>query len=359
MYQWIITLLCFFFVFSTLTHAKGNQDVQYAFSFPLNQGSPGESMGGHDHMNHKNGSYNHSYLADPFGVIGGHSHHAGGWMISYKYMRMFMKGMRDGTNGLTNSQVISQGYMATPTKMTMEMHMLGLMYAPLDELTLMVMAPYVIKKMDHVRMNGTTFIRESEGIGDIKLTATYFVLNKKLFHLHFNFGISFPTGSIDESFGGARLPYPMQIGSGTFDLLPGITYLGQAGNLDWGLQFKTEIRLGDNKHNYTLGNRYHITFWGAYQWFKLLSTSVRINTLIWENIDGADSQLNPAMIPNADPNKQGGRRMDLLFGTLFYLPFGHIKPRLGIEIGFPIYQSLNGPQLETDWMLTAGIQWPF
>jgi hypothetical protein len=33
--------------------------------------------------------------------------------------------------------------------------------------------------------------------------------------------------------------------------------------------------------------------------------------------------------------------------------------KLAIEGGFPVYQSLDGPQLETDWLITAGLQWTF
>jgi len=42
--------------------------------------------------------------------------------------------------------------------------------------------------------------------------------------------------------GRARLPYPMQIGSGTFDLYPGLTYTGQRDQAGWGGQVLATIR---------------------------------------------------------------------------------------------------------------------
>ena len=33
--------------------------------------------------------------------------------------------------------------------------------------------------------------------------------------------------------------------------------------------------------------------------------------------------------------------------------------RLGIELGVPVYQDLNGPQMAGDWMLTVGWQKAF
>lgn len=59
--------------------------------------------------------------------------------------------------------------------------------------------------------------------------------------LHFNAGLSLPTGSIDKQDAtpmgpNSKLPYPVQLGSGTYDLLPGLTYNGQDRDLSWGAQ---------------------------------------------------------------------------------------------------------------------------
>ena len=42
------------------------------------------------------------------------------------------------------------------------------------------------------------------------------------------------------------LPFPMQIGSGTFDWRPGLTYIGHADRLSWGSQVLGTIRTGKN-----------------------------------------------------------------------------------------------------------------
>ena len=93
---------------------------------------------------------------------------------------------------------------------------------------------------------------------------------------------------------------------------------------------------------------------------RWLSSSVQIAGHIWENIDGADPALNPAMIPTADPDRRGGERVDVLLGTDLYVPNGFFKGfRLAVEGGVPLYQSLDGPQLETDWLLRFGMAWTF
>ena len=42
-------------------------------------------------------------------------------------------------------------------------------------------------------------------------------------------------------------------------------------------------------------------------------------------------------------------------GLNFKIPFLG-DPRLAIEMLWPVYQSLDGPQLETDWTLILGLQ---
>ncbi|MEK6223287.1 MAG: hypothetical protein N2A97_00300 [Thermodesulfobacteriales bacterium] len=122
-------------------------------------------MGDHTH----NTGAGHLFDLSPIGVMGGHTHHAGGLMLSYRYMYMSMDGNRIGTNRVSNQRVL-QDFMVTPTDMDMQMHMFGLMYAPTDYITLMGMIPYVKKSMNHLTRSGVRFKTESEGLGDINFT---------------------------------------------------------------------------------------------------------------------------------------------------------------------------------------------
>lgn len=300
----------------------------------------------------------------PIGVMGDHTHEAGEFMFSYRFMRMDMAGNREGTTDLTPAQVLQQ-FPVTPTEMTTDMHMLGAMYAPTDELTLSLMAPYISKSMEHVTRMGTRFTTQSDGFGDMRLMGLYKIFDQNRQRLHLNAGISFPTGSTnrrDDTPAGPNqvLPYPMQLGSGTFDLLPGITYLGQTDDWFWGGQALGTIRLGTNGNRYRLGNRFNLTGWGARRWNKWFSTSIRLNGATWGNISGADPRLNPAIIPTANPNLRGGTRLDVGLGLNFLVNKGILAGhRLAVEFALPVYQSLEGPQLETDWVLTLGWQKAF
>lgn len=311
----------------------------------------------------------------PGGVMGGNLHHSKKWMLSYQYMYMDMAGNRDGTDRLDVSDVFDMGYLISPTDMTMQMHMFGAMYAPSDNVTLMAMVPYTIKNMDHqtspsfMPAPDTTFTTESKGLSDIKVSSLVSLMKKGMHRLHLNAGLSFPTGSIDEKddlppFDGveSQLPYPMQLGSGTYDLLAGLTYLGQSNEWSWGAQTTGTYRTGENDNGYTLGNVYTLTPWAARKWSSKVSTSLRINGQTWGNIDGSDSKLMvpPAANPTADPNLRGGTRWDLLLGgNVFLKGSGMRGHRLFLEGGVPFYQDLDGPQLETDWMVTFAYRYGF
>ena len=85
-----------------------------------------------------------------------------------------MAGNVDGTQRLTSQDVLDD-YMVSPLAMTMEMHMVDLMYAPSDAITLMAMVPYQRVAMDHTTRMGTEFTAEANGVGDLSLHGLYSV----------------------------------------------------------------------------------------------------------------------------------------------------------------------------------------
>ncbi len=299
----------------------------------------------------------------PIGVMGDHTHEAGEFMFSYRYMYMDMRQNYVGSNEVTaQSQLIPNGgnYMVMPTDMQTEMQMVGAMYAPTDDLTFAFMMPIVDKFMTHITAPGGTFSTHSHGIGDFKFGGLLNIYERGNSRMHLNLMMSAPTGSITERGNtpmgnNVILPFPMQLGSGTWDLKPGITYLGQCGDFSWGAQILGTIRLGENDQNYTLGDDITANIWGAYRVTDALSTSLRVSGTTWGDIDAANPALG-APIPTARPDLRGGERIDVFAGVNYLFNNGH---RLAVEAGTPLYQDLDGPQLGMDWMITAGWQKAF
>jgi hypothetical protein len=307
--------------------------------------------------------HGHADAHAPIGVMTDHTHKTGELMLSYRYMYMAMDGNRDGTDRVSNAEVLA-AYPVAPTHMTMEMHMFGAMYATSDRLTWTLMAPYIKASMDHLAMGGAVgFTTRSEGIGDVRAGAMLVLHEGAADHLHASLGVSLPTGSIAQrddtpAMADARLPYPMQLGSGTYDVLPGLTYVRRFASGSWGSQVSGTIRTGENDRDYTLGDRAALTAWVARRWSDGVSTSLRVAGESWGDIDGADPALNPAMVATADAGLRGGSRIDVLAGVNLLGKTGPLAGhRLAAEFGVPVYQRLDGPQLETDWSMMLGWQY--
>lgn len=320
----------------------------------------------------------------PIGVMGDHRHGEGEWMVSYRLMHMDMGGIQIGTDDVTPEQVATSvpnrffgnpGQPPTlrivPTEMTMDMHMAGIMYGLTDQVTLMVMANYISKKMDHITFAGgmgtnrlDTFETSPMGFGDTKVAALIGLTDT----VHINAGLSLPTGSntktddIVTPMGGTptvRLPYPMQLGSGTFDLEPGITYRDQNDAFGWGAQVRGTVRLGDNDEGYSYGDRAMATAWFAASLTPAVALSARVEAETVGRVDGIDPMIM-GPVQTANPDFQGGESVTGLLGVNFAATSGPLRGwRLGIEGGIPMVQDLNGPQMPVDYTLTVGVQKSF
>lgn len=340
------------------------------------------------HTDHNHHASHHVHnTGDPVGVMGSHMHEKGEWMLSYRAMHMNMHGSRKGTDRIDPLTIATSeanrffgvaGQPPTlrvvPTDMTMDMHMFGLMGAPTDWLTLMAMGMWQEKEMDHVTFQGGagttvlgTFTTRSKGWGDTKLSALIRLYegprNHVQHHVHMHTGLSLPTGSIDETAAvlapnglrpRLRMPYAMQLGTGTFDFLPGITYTGHSGSWNWGAQYTGEIRLEDeNWEGYAWDDKHALTLWGGYQWAPWIHSSLRLLGTTQGKIEGIDPNI-VAPVQTADPDHYGGNIVEASIGLTLTPRKGYLQDHsFGTELSLPIYRDLNGPQLETDWTLMA------
>lgn len=300
----------------------------------------------------------------PISLMGDHVHHKGEFMLSYRYMTMNMRKLRQGTDDVSTANAHAN-YMVAPLDMTMNMHMLGAMYAPTNKITLMLMANYLENDMNLQMRNGNQFSTNTSGLGDVSVNALYSIFNKNRKALHAQLGVSIPTGSIEEknvlpvSMGNAvQLPYPMQLGTGSFGANLGLTYLGQCDTFSWGHQLTGMINVNDNDQDYKFGNRYKFNNWVTGKAGDNLSISVRIEGLVVDEISGQSALLNPMMVTTADTANSGGTFINSGFGLNYLVINGGLKGlRLATEISTPLYQDLNGIQLKQNYNLTFGLQY--
>jgi len=319
----------------------------------------------------------------PMGVMGDHLHHANEWMVGYRFMFQHSEGLGRGTDSISNAEGLASGYTAVPLEMDMYMHMLDIMYAPTDWLTLMVMPQFVEMDMKMLGSHGeahghgathhddggghhdepelSTHSHSTSGFGDTPVYAMFKLAEFNRQVLHAALGVSIPTGSVDEKMGGQFTHYGMQLGSGTWDLKPALTYLGQTDHFSWGAQISGTYRLEDeNESGFRFGNILEGTTWGAWKFADWGSLSLRVAYKqegdIKNHYNGPHGHASP---PDLQRN-YGGESINGGIGLNLRIPRGPLEGhRIGVELVLPLWQDLNGIQLEQDYAITAAWQYSF
>ena len=156
------------------------------------------------------------------------------------------------------------------------------------------------------------------------------------------------------------LPYGMQLGSGTYDLLPGVTYSGNNGHfVDWGLKYQAVIRVGQNDEDYTLGDKHRLSAWCGYTFAPWIKTSLGLSHQYEGDIDGIDSRV---ILPlqTADPDNYGGDSLAAHWGVTLVGQNGKLHGhKIEIEYSKQLDRNANGIQIEMDDMFAVGYQFGF
>ena len=295
----------------------------------------------------------------PIGVTGDHTLKNGTMLVSYRYSTTNYLGNLNGTHPLGNADVLARFPLA-PTRERAQQHLMLIEYGLSDDFTFLAQLPIQEYGIDFINRTGGAARDVNTQLGDVNLSGLFVLKRWDRQQIHLNMGMSIPVGIINTLnnfpvFGQPRLSYPVRTSSGSYDLMPGLTYRGQTDRWTWGAQAIGTIRTGRNTYGYELGDMVDITAWTARRFSERWSGSARLDERIWTHIRGADPRLDPALTQVNVPSLQGGRRLDLLFGLNYYLPDGRFPgQRISVETGIPIYQSLHGPQLRARWLLTVG-----
>ncbi|MEQ1557665.1 MAG: DUF3570 domain-containing protein [Methyloglobulus sp.] len=399
----------------------------------------------------------HRHPNIPAGVLFGHTlEKAGDVMAGYRYMHGWQAGhFMQGDSNVNEQQILNNSCPGSvrfdevqqqlyfdgpctslPQSMSMNMHMLDLMYAPTDWLTLMLMPQFVDMQMDMYTPDSATTLghsshggggshsghtTQSGGIGDTGMYALVKLFDNSQHHVHITFGLSAPTGDvgiklkggIEDLHGpanvdGAYTHYGMQLGSGTWDLKPSLTYTGAFNDWNWGAQVAGTKRLeNSNSSGYALGDIFETSLWGGYDLTHWLSTTLRV-AYSWQgaiknhypygrkdyvapdckqsdyiraddnNGDGIpdsaayfhQSEFSSCQIfistyrrridsldrpsPMDFPQNYGGHYVDVGFGIAATIPDGAFAGhRFAFEWLQPVYTDVNGYQLDRDGALSA------
>ena len=318
----------------------------------------------------------------PVGVMTDHIHAKGSWMVTYTFSNTMMQGNNMGATKISDN-TLYKNYMMAPETMSMNMHMVMAMYGVTDKLTLMAMGGYMNNSMSMNMSNAAmtmpgmvmpsdnnmAMTSMSSGITDTKISALYNFSDKASQRIIGSLGLNLPTGSITATGttmlgANQRLPYDMQIGTGSYAIDPDFTYAHKHNSFYWGANAGADIKLNYNSLGYRDGNNYHVTAWAGYQFLPWLSGTLRAADIYTNKISGYDKEMNISIYQESDPTtptaNYGGTCISMYAGLNFYL----MKPvlnhfRLMVEYGMPVYQNLNGTQMATRSNLQAGLQFSF
>ncbi len=349
------------------------------------------NSGGSSHDGH--GGHHHHHSNAPAGVMFDHAlPKSGDFMVGYRYMRSEQAGnLLFGSNPVGIGSARANGCggkecAVTPDFMSMNMHMLDLMYAPTDWLTLMLMPQWMDMEMTmtpnpNVQLTGghsghaSIHDHETGGIGDTGMYALFKVFDNSHHHLTLSLGGTAPTGDVDITLRktgmvpvyNERIHYGMQLGSGTWDFKPTLTYAGEAEKFSWGAQAGGTLRLeGRNESGFAFGDIFQGSAWGGYQWTNWLATTVR-GVYTWQDrVHGAypaSKEIDPftqlPFVPQHigtfdQPGNYGGQFVDLGLGINITAPNGAFA---GNSVKFewlqPLHTDYNGYQLDRDGALSV------
>jgi hypothetical protein len=296
---------------------------------------------------------------------------------------------QNGLNTVSDSAIVnqacgSQQCFVAPNEMSMNMHMLDLMYAPTDWLTLMLMPQFMDMHMTMRPLNGapetpsmTTPLgaailhagheHTTGGVGDTGMYAIFNVYKSTNQQLNISLGGTAPTGDSDIRLRNTHqqdlgfIHYGMQLGSGTWDFKPAITYTANIDDWSFGAQLNGTKRLeSSNKAGFALGDIFQATSWGSYSWTNWLATSIRGVYTLQGALQGAYRGVYHQIGAMDFTNSYGGRFVDVGFGVNASMPNGSLQGnRLSFEWLQPVLDDVNGYQLPREGALSATWSYAF
>jgi len=363
-------------------------------------------LGGGGTGEHSHHAMHHNHGAPlPAGVMFGHVMTTpGDMMVGYRYMYSRQDGdMLHGTEHVSDQTLISDGCAdhgvtcrTAPSYMNMHMHMLDIMYAPTNWLNLMLMPQFMDMDMNMRGLPGVTPApnavadhlhggHATGGVGDTGMYALFKLFQGAGHNINMGLGVTAPTGDVDIKLRRMHgqgddtgthngfIHYGMQLGSGTWDFKPSLTYTGQVNEWSWGAQASGTKRLEDrNQSGFAFGDVFQSTAWGSYSVFNWLSASVRGIYTVQGAVKGSFnpisgtcslnhgnngvpcSDINPKEGTMDQPKNYGGRYWDVGLGLNATIPSGSLAGNtLSVEWLQPVEDDVNGYQLERSGTLNA------
>ena len=299
----------------------------------------------------------------PAGVKADFTLSEGEYYVGYRHTWDGFQGTLIGTQELFFDEVLDF-FTVAPLTHDQSRAELDVRYGLTDDFTVEVSLPFLSNKLLQVT-DLVFFESSSKVLGDVSIRMLADLLEMDEYRLSVNLGATVPTGKLGKrgvtaTSNQAVLPFLMQGGSGSVDILAGGTFIVQNEFASVGAQVNSVIRAEDGRKGYRLGDQFAFSLWGAYNVTEWISFSIRGLYETQATVTGSESRTDGSVDPLANPFAQGGERVIVPFGINLYIREGRAAGhRLSIEFYYPVHEDLNGPQMSVDRNMVVSWQTVF
>lgn len=227
-----------------------------------------------------------------------------------------------------------------------------LVYGVTEKFALIGVVPYLDKTL---KMGGAG--RGDNGLGDSTLLGRYqvFQLDRtgETFRAQVLGGLKFPTGRDDESDSLGRLPQPLQLGSGSYDPIVGGVFTWQ--RLRWQADFDVTYKINTKANDFRFGNTLAHDAAFQYRLSPWTLPEEGVPNFVYGVLELNGLWAERSELSGGNIGASGGY-------TLFVSPgLQYVTRRWIAEISvqLPVVQEVNGNQLKTDYILSAGFRIQF
>jgi hypothetical protein len=272
-----------------------------------------------------------------------------GLRIDLRYDYFNQDELRSGTNSVSKGSIELPSEEEVQNTTVNRNTTLGLDYSPSRNWGVNVQLPY-FDRYHNTFAEGDTALSysQSNSIGDVRVTGRFQGFSADL-SWGLLFGVKLPTGKTDVNFyagpqAGALLDRGLQPGTGTTDALLGVYHFGNWGE-SWGYFAQALVQQPLNSHDdFKPGTGLNITGGVRYTAMGAFTPQLQFNLRAEKRESGAE----------ADVENSGA--------TLAYLSPGfsyRFASRWDVFgfVQFPIYQRVNGLQLEPERLYSVGLQY--
>ncbi len=203
------------------------------------------------------------------------------WGANYLFM------YRDFSGDLTGNFVFQ------PSQLSVGMHQFALNYNLSEKFFLSASTRYQKNEITLVSNMGPPGAPRqmefsTEGLSDSQLGLSR--QWKGAGHLILSSQISLPTGSYREQTSSGRLvSYPGQLGSGTVDWVPSISFRGRQGPWELSSRLEGRVRTGRNSLGYRLGDEFSASLGGSYWMLRYLAVTASSYFRAWDEVRGFEN----------------------------------------------------------------------